>query len=274
MPVFLFALFGFLISQVVIEQRFEQSAKNTAYGQLNELTAHLKDRILSKDKASLTDEIFDKKKYNPLLRYIIVLDEQNNILAQNFIGEVPSEILNTNLIPGGQTTSEVSLDYGNTNILDIGEAVFSGLYKVGTVRIGFDFGAAEKDIHSSIYLFSFIGIMTILVLAVIIIYLSNSITKPLKELTDAVEEFGKGNAEKRMNVITDDEIGKLATTFNAMADKLTESRRSLEKERLGIKIKIKELEDWQDATVGRELKMMELKKENEELKKKIGTKPH
>lgn len=270
LPVLLFIFFGFIISQLIIEKRFEDTVKNNAYNQLHELTAHLKDRILEKDSASLTDEIFDKKKYNPLLKYIIILDEKNDVLTQNFIGEVPTEILNINQVSDDKTNSELSLAYANTNILDIGETVFSGLHRIGTVRIGFDFGAAEKDIHSFIYLFNFVGAMTILMLAVITIYLSSSITSPLKELTTAVEEFGKGNAEKRTSVNTDDELGRLAATFNTMADNLTESRKYLEKERL--EIKIKELEDWQNATVGRELKMMELKKENDELRKKIGIK--
>jgi signal transduction histidine kinase len=45
-------------------------------------------------------------------------------------------------------------------------------------------------------------------------------TKPLKEMSEAAREFGGGNFERRVPVVTKDEIGQLAISFNNMADSL------------------------------------------------------
>jgi signal transduction histidine kinase len=45
-------------------------------------------------------------------------------------------------------------------------------------------------------------------------------TKPLKEMSEAARQFGGGNFNKRVPVMTNDEIGQLAISFNSMADSL------------------------------------------------------
>jgi signal transduction histidine kinase len=55
---------------------------------------------------------------------------------------------------------------------------------------------------------------------VISLFVSRRITGPLEELTDAAEDVAGGNLEVRVSPRADDEVGALATAFNAMADRL------------------------------------------------------
>lgn len=55
------------------------------------------------------------------------------------------------------------------------------------------------------------------------LFLLRSITKPLKELSMAAKDIGKGNLDKRIAVNTDDEVGQLSRSFNRMAESLNET---------------------------------------------------
>ncbi len=65
-------------------------------------------------------------------------------------------------------------------------------------------------------------LIILLVLAAIAIYraLANAFMRPVEELIEATERFAGGDLSRRAVVVRDDEIGSLARSFNAMADKL------------------------------------------------------
>lgn len=60
-----------------------------------------------------------------------------------------------------------------------------------------------------------------LVLGVILSYfISRHLAKPLRRLTQAADRIGQGYLEERVAALSKDELGELATAFNAMADNL------------------------------------------------------
>jgi HAMP domain-containing protein len=139
--------------------------------------------------------------------------------------------------------------------------------------------------------------------------LQRMVISPLLEIERGMEIFKKGNLSFRLIPKSKDEIGDLAEGFNQMAEKLEESYKGLEekvkeatkeleeaKTVLEIKVaartkelkelverqeeiirertkelqeKIADLERFQKLAVGRELKMIELKKELEKLKEEL-----
>lgn len=150
-------------------------------------------------------------------------------------------------------------------------------------------------------------------------FLSNSIVKPVKKLTDTTREIAAGKLETKVKIRTRDEIGELAESFNRMTENLRKSREALEEAKASLEIKVKErtkeleearasleikvrartieleelagsldekvkertktlqgkveeLERFHRLTVGRELKMTELKKEIKKLKEELKTK--
>jgi methyl-accepting chemotaxis protein len=128
--------------------------------------------------------------------------------------------------------------------------------------------------------------------------LSETLTKPLSSLKKGVDIIGRGDLNHRVVVNTKNEIEELAQSFNKMVDNLQQSQIATEKSKQMLEIKVKErtkelqdltgsleekvkektkelqqrineLEKFHNVTVGRELKMIELKKKVEELEKKI-----
>lgn len=73
-------------------------------------------------------------------------------------------------------------------------------------------------------LFSLSLIIATLVSALAFMF-ANSFTYPIKELSDVSKKISEGNLKTRSGIKSKDEIGRLAASFNRMADNLLEARR-------------------------------------------------
>jgi len=109
-------------------------------------------------------------------------------------------------------------------------------------------------------------VLAALVVSLVMVYpLSRSISRPLEQLAAAVEAYGRGEFSRRSGLgkVRDDEVGRLARSFDEMADRIQAARRA-EKELLAnvshelrtplarIKVAL-ELVDAQDQTLRRRL---------------------
>jgi two-component system nitrate/nitrite sensor histidine kinase NarX len=69
---------------------------------------------------------------------------------------------------------------------------------------------------------------TLFVLLIGLYELQYGVVTPLKELVDATQRFRRGDFKVRVNHQSQDELGELATSFNAMAETIEDSHRTLE----------------------------------------------
>lgn len=130
--------------------------------------------------------------------------------------------------------------------------------------------ARERGMNLTIFLIIVLGIIVVTTSLLV----ARSISKPLAELTKGAEIIGGGNLRHRIAVKSRDEVGDLASSFNQMTKHLYSSRNELEKEivqrkRAETKLRKRkdELERFAKLTVGREERMIELKKMIADLKK-------
>ena len=76
-----------------------------------------------------------------------------------------------------------------------------------------------------------IYIITLILILLLVIIISQRLTKiivtPLKELEIITSKIAKGELDKRVKVLTNDEIGSLSKTFNNMADQLENTMEKL-----------------------------------------------
>jgi nitrogen fixation/metabolism regulation signal transduction histidine kinase len=103
-----------------------------------------------------------------------------------------------------------------------------------------------------------ISSFTILAGLVIYLLIKLLIFKPLNIMMEATKKVAEGNLTYQINAKNKDEIGKLSTSFDQMAKKLNESHENIEAK---VTERTNELTKLNKYMTGRELKMMELKKE-------------
>jgi len=85
---------------------------------------------------------------------------------------------------------------------------------------------ARDEAHRATILVTVISAIALIISTIVALALARSILHPIQELTDSVEALRAGDFERRVPVVSDDELGSLALGFNRMAEALAEFRRS------------------------------------------------
>jgi len=171
-------------------------------------------------------------------------------------------------------------------------------YQDKTIWVAFSLKRVEEEVKAIFIRGITIALVGLIFTISIIFLILRTIVDPLKKMTAACQEVRKGNLEVKIPVISKTEIGELATTFNEMIKDLRESHAASEESKKVLEIKVKartrelrelaegleeevkrrtkeiqermaELEKFQRLAVGRELKMVELKKEIKKLEEEL-----
>lgn len=73
-----------------------------------------------------------------------------------------------------------------------------------------------------------VGVVALIITALVARALGNALVQPIKRLQESAQRFGQGETDVRAEVLSQDEVGQLAITFNDMADRVIASTQSLE----------------------------------------------
>lgn len=158
--------------------------------------------------------------------YAMVLDKKGAILAYSDPAKYRiGDNLERNTIDEaaieaeGLLVQKVRLE-GEGYIYDITYPVVLDEQKIGVVRVGLSRGYLKEEMARLK-----IEVLTITILLGIMgvvfgLILSRRVTKPLKRLTSGVEAIKEGNLDARIMIDYKGEIGRLAATFNKMAEDL------------------------------------------------------
>ncbi len=158
--------------------------------------------------------------------YAMVLDRKGTILAYSDpakyrIGDSleRNAIDDTAIEAEGLLVQKVPLE-GEGYIYDITYPVVLDEQKIGVVRVGLSRRYLKEEVArlklDALTITFLLGIMGIL----FGLALSQRVTRPLKILTSGVEAIKRGNLDARIMIDNKGEIGRLAYTFNKMADDL------------------------------------------------------
>jgi len=99
--------------------------------------------------------------------------------------------------------------------------IVNGTYFGGIIVIVESSAVVESQV-SSVYKMVWISAIVVIIMTLITIGLLTKkiIVKPLKEINIAANKLSKGEVERRVKIVSKDEIGELAQSFNIMAESL------------------------------------------------------
>ncbi|MEA2113396.1 MAG: HAMP domain-containing protein [Patescibacteria group bacterium] len=123
-----------------------------------------------------------------------------------------------------------------------------------------------QQIYSLLLLGLFLGLGNTFLIYLII---SKMVLSPLRKIERESEIIGKGDLKHQIDIRSKDEIGRLARAINTMTRNLRMSIEEAEDYKKHLEERIDELEKFHELTVGRELKMIELKEKIEESTKSL-----
>ncbi len=113
-------------------------------------------------------------------------------------------------------------DYFDTgeNVMAVSSPLLKGGKVVGMIRFVTSLNGVEDVMHRVMVLFTEVGIAVVAIVAMVGIFISGTLTRPLKEITEAAREISGGDFTVRLNKRYDDEVGTLAETLNQTAIEL------------------------------------------------------
>lgn len=136
-------------------------------------------------------------------------------------------VANQMLTPEAVRAEQSALYENQIGPLSLGINLLLGKLR-DTVRENiFTTGETIQHINKNITNLLILGIVVaLLISAYASVKLVKAILKPIQTLTNAAREIGQGNLELTVPVLSNDELGELATTFNKMAAQLNTYRQS------------------------------------------------
>jgi len=112
-------------------------------------------------------------------------------------------------------------------------------------------------IHQYIYLILGLMILYLIILGLILLLITKIFLIPMNKFRDVAKEIATGNLDARADIKSNDEMGDLHRDLSQMVDRLKDSIMNVEKK---VQQRTEKLNQLNSFMIGRELKMIELKK--------------
>ncbi len=186
--------------------------------------------LITENSVSLQLLVNDYRKIDPDLGYIFLVSQENELREHTFGARVPHELIRQAIGKAGEFRQYNDLHAAEGMIYDVAVPIQGGA--LGYVHVGLYEAVVQKNVHG-VLLKMLPFVLCILALGIsAAMAFAAAITRSIETLTLGVQRFSSGHLNEALVVDSHDEIGQLATTFNAMTEKLnatTVSREYMEK---------------------------------------------
>ena len=184
--------------------------------------------------------------------YAVVLDADGRVAAHSRnaarVGEIPAGAVDSAATAAREPLRQETRDRRRGRIYDFAVPVFVSGEKWGTVRVGLSKHRMETQISRTRWELALLTLVTSLVAACAAAVVARRISRPVQRLAEGAVAIARGDLNQRVEPATDDEIGRLAATFNHMAAELARQRAALESANAELRRGLEDLADLKGYT--------------------------
>ena len=157
-----------------------------------------------------------------------IIDENNRILMDS-IGMDSIEKLKTSdvekALMGNQGKWIGKMPYTDEMAMAVASPLKSNGEIVGVLRFITSLEPINHQLKGILKVFLLIGVLTIVISGILSIVLASGVVGPIKQVTKAAEEMAKGDFEVRSVEKSNDEVGRLSSTLNYMAEEIVKKEK-------------------------------------------------
>ena len=161
------------------------------------------------------------------IHYAMILDPKGKIIAHNSMVEV-GNVYQDEMTNQALSSWNTVLQYSTDNILDISTPLAISTKRWGTLRIGISLQKLKKEVSSMAWNYIIYTSLFILIATGVIAFLFGLITKPLKSLTNEMDETEPGVDPSSFSVTRQDEIGILRRSFYRLLKRIKDDEKERE----------------------------------------------
>ncbi len=224
---FIFILGIIPTQKEVLEERMKTEAKDIA-SSIGQVTASA---IINKDYGFTVDYCLKMVKQSNSILYVVITRKDGFSLVQTKNGWRQETIKNDVYLPNtdGMASQFIYSHLVNQDVFHYSYPFnYSGI-DWGRINIGLSVKSFNQNMNNLYYRIIWLSILSILVGFFISIYFAKKLTSPIRQLDNVVQEISNGELNVRVKIKSEDEIGRLAFSFNKMADSLKSSQDNLGK---------------------------------------------
>lgn len=216
--------------------------------------------------------------------YVYVVDREGNLVAYRDVNLVKMRPNLTSVVGVKNFLNTTSVSEIYTSFT--GEKVIGSSQPIKTTGWGLIIELPYAEVLGTFQPLIIVAGISLFVFVLFIVFMLiivfRRLISPIRRLRMGVMGVGSGNLDHTIDVHSDDEIGDLAIAFNGMTtrlrdyyntleQKVSDRTRELQSAQGDLKTQLEELEKMNKLMVNRELKMIEMKDELANLRKKIDT---
>ncbi|MDP3105562.1 MAG: ATP-binding protein [Candidatus Methanoperedens sp.] len=211
----LIILGSYLVIQDIQKGIIEGEFRDKGFLIVNHLRLELTTPVLTNDLMEIRDYIKNLKNSYTDIEYIFVTDTEGIVIASTFENGFPVALQNfskpSNVLKEFVYNSE-------RGIIHEFDSPLSG--DVGYVHLGLSEARVRKQIDESSERLVLLAISAFVLWGVFIFFTGRWLTEPVLRLSEGAKRINKGILDQKIDIISNDELGELALTFNDMSKSL------------------------------------------------------
>ncbi len=226
-----------------LKEKAEAVAKIAAYGVS---TGNYFDK--KANKLIETDEEIETLLKNEAIRYVVIKEGDSVFYEYNIFTAILNNYNNLKAIPISE----------KWKILKVNAPIIINNEKAGDIFIGYSLKQVYEKIAELKHSITIVSIIIFIFGTILVYIVGLFFTRPLTQMVQTVKKISAGDLTQRAPVISNDEVGYLAFSFNNMVKRIQETNLELEHVNAELENRVKE------RTLELEKALDTLQKENRE----------